>query len=268
MLAPATRWVLFSDGKPLLATPPAGAGALARLSTQDVRALLGPAPFFAQGRQPGEDAEDGVKELAAARLHGPPAVFLGVHEHAGGHALPAPEFSARGDAADVVARIRGTPYFGLDVSDVEAGKVREVLDGAQQAGVTLEFVEGRAAMGVFGQFDSGVFSVARTLVDWSARNKVRAASCVVVVSEGADAMQFCAGCGSPVYTLWAGWKHGCTSLLPWAEKTDKKPCPTAYAHITCQPIFAFDSFPQESTEQLHAPADGPRRDHPHRQPGQ
>lgn len=191
--SPATRWVLFNEGKPLLSTPSAGghSAQLARLSTQDVRALLGPEPFFSQGRHAGESAEGNVKELVAARLHGPPVVFLGLHEHedpdssssstgsTSTRALPSSDFSAKKqDAEDVVANIHGTPYFSLDVTAVEEARVSELLRDAaarqDDAGAKLEFQDGRAAMNVIGQFDSGVFSVARTLVDWTARNKVRA----------------------------------------------------------------------------------------------
>lgn len=173
--SPETRWVLFNEGKPLLSTPPSGTAALARLSTQDVSPLLGPKPYFSQAQLPGETAPEDVKELQAARLHGPPIVFLGLHETVeGAQALPSSDFSAKQDAAAVVARIRGTPYFSLDVSDIEPANVSQVLQGSEagRAGVKLEFVDGRAAMSLINQFDSGVFSVARTLVDWTARNKV------------------------------------------------------------------------------------------------
>ena len=112
----------------------------------------------------------------AARLRGPPAVFLGLHEQqpGAGHALPSADFSGKTDAAAVLARIRGTPYFSLDVSGAAPGDVEAALGAAQAAkeGAKLEFVDGRAAMNLIDQFDSGVFAVARTLVDWTARNKV------------------------------------------------------------------------------------------------
>ena len=78
------------------------------------------------------------------------------------------------DAAAIVAQMHGTPYFSLDVSAVEGARVSAALEGSEEArgGAKLEFVDGRAAMSMIDQFDSGIFSVARTLVDWSARNKV------------------------------------------------------------------------------------------------
>ena len=85
------------------------------------------------------------------------------------------EFSAKHDALAVVSKLHGTPYFSLDVSDVESSAVQRVLDESKEAkeGSKLEFMDGRAAMGSLSQFDSAVFSEARSLVDWTARNKVR-----------------------------------------------------------------------------------------------
>jgi NAD+ diphosphatase len=185
--SPETRWVLFNEGKPLLSTPgTAGSSVLARLSTRDVRGLLGPEPYFSQAEREGETAAQDVKELQAARLHGPPVVFLGLHEHqdnTGGatHVLPSSEFSGKDDAEAVVAKIRGTPYFSLDVSGFEETRVSEVLGSseASRGGTKLEFMDGRAAMNLIDQFDSGIFSTARTLVDWTARNKV---SCLVLLA--------------------------------------------------------------------------------------
>ena len=45
---PATRWVLFNEGKPLMHTSGPSGPTLARLSTEDVRPLLGSQPFFSQ----------------------------------------------------------------------------------------------------------------------------------------------------------------------------------------------------------------------------
>lgn len=150
---------------------------LAHLSTKEVRPLLGPEPVFSQGEKEEESADPEVASLQAARLRGPPIVFLGLHEHedttgSSSHALPSTEFSAKKDAEAVIANIHGTPYFSMDVSDVEEEKVTSVLKDAEQGGTKLEFTDGRSAMGSFTQFDSAVFSEARSLVDWSARNRV------------------------------------------------------------------------------------------------
>ncbi|KAI0339944.1 hypothetical protein BDW22DRAFT_1431421 [Trametopsis cervina] len=208
----STRWVLFNKGNPLLATLEGSKqGKVATLSTPEVRPLLGAAPYFAQGQHEGDLADEGVSVLEAARLRGPGIIFLGLHEHdgEGSGALPSSDFSKK-DAAAVAAKVQGDPYFSLDVSGLEEQKVDEVLRGAEGSlgGQKLSFVDSRASMSSMDQFSAGIIAEARALVDWNARNK------------------FCASCGSPVYSLWAGWKLSCTTLLPWADREGKTPCPT------------------------------------------
>ena len=94
------------------------------------------------------------------------------------HALPSSDFSAKQDVSAVVAKLHGTPYFSLDVSDIGEKQVQETLEKSAQGceGIKLEFMIGQAAMGSLSQFDSSVFAEARSLVDWSARNK----ACVIL----------------------------------------------------------------------------------------
>lgn len=152
---------------------------LARLTTTDLRPLLGSEPFFSQTEEEGALADGDVASLQAARLRGAPIVFLGLHEHEDGtgssRALPSSDFSAKQDVAAVVEKLHGTPYFSLDVTDIEEKQVHETLGQSAQGreGVKLEFMIGQAAMGSLSQFDSSVFAEARSLIDWSARNKVR-----------------------------------------------------------------------------------------------
>ncbi|KAI0368308.1 hypothetical protein BV20DRAFT_969354 [Pilatotrama ljubarskyi] len=212
--APTTRWLVFKEGQPLLhSQPSASKQSLARLTTTDVKPLLGSEPFFSQGEREGEFAPSDVPGLQAARLRGTPIVFLGLHETDSGSAdaLPSSEFSAKADANAVIVNIKGTPYFSLDVSDVAQPEVDRVLHNAAatQEGTELVFSEPRAAMGSFDPFEAALFAEARSVIDWNARNK------------------YCPSCGSPVYSLWAGWKLSCSSLLPWADNAGKKPCPTA-----------------------------------------
>ncbi|KAI0948968.1 hypothetical protein AcW1_008696 [Taiwanofungus camphoratus] len=214
ILSPATRWIVFQEGQPLLASEPTSRKrSLARLSTADVRPLLGSEPFFAQGEVDGQTAPVDVAALEAARMRGPPIVFLGLHEPQSNEAdaLPSSDFSAKSDPAAVVANIKGTPFFSLDVSDVAKGKLEEALRNSQasKSGAELTFSEPRAAMGTFDEFEAGMFAEARSMVDWNSRNK------------------FCSSCGSPVYSLWAGWKLSCSSLLPWTDSSGKKSCLTA-----------------------------------------
>lgn len=62
---------------------------LARLTTAEVKDVLGPEPYFAQGKSAGEAAESNIPALESARLHGPPIVFLGLQEPGGVHGLGA-----------------------------------------------------------------------------------------------------------------------------------------------------------------------------------
>ncbi|EPT04695.1 hypothetical protein FOMPIDRAFT_1045958 [Fomitopsis schrenkii] len=212
VLSPATQWIVFKDGQPLLVQQHGSpTRSLARLNTSDVRTLLGSEPFLAQGKLEGENAPGDVAVLEASRFHGPPLVFLGLHEQEAA-ALPSSDFSAKSsDPAQVVANIKGTPIFTLDVSKVP----QEVLDDvfqkseAAKAGAELAFSEPRAAMSGLDVFEAAIYAEARSLVDWNTRNK------------------YCPSCGSPVYSLWAGWKLTCTTLLPWAENAGKEPCLTA-----------------------------------------
>lgn len=171
----STRWVVFKGGNPLLSTPEgAKRGKIARLSTLDVRPLLGPKPYFAQGQKDGELAETGITSLEAARFRGPGIVFLGLHEHdpATSGALPSSDFSKK-NAVAVAAEIKGDPYLSLDLTGLEESKVDEVLRNVEaRSGEKLTFIDTRAAMSHMTDFDGGVIAEARAMVDWNARNKV------------------------------------------------------------------------------------------------
>ena len=240
MHAPATRWVVFRDGQPLLQSHVGSSNdpfkqSLARLTTRDVRPLLGPEPFFSQGQQEGDLAPADVKALEAARLRGPPIVFLGLHESETSFsaALPSSDFSAKSDPVALISNVHGTPYFSLDVTGVDHTEVDNVLASSVAAGegLQLAFSEPRAAMSVLEEFEAAVFAAARSMVDWNARNKVRPPRSPRLHRQsrtiGRILPQFCPSCGSPVHSSWAGWKLTCSSLLPWAENAGRKPCPTA-----------------------------------------
>ena len=177
MRSPTTHWIVFKDGKLLFANEPdAKKRSLARLSTTEVRPLLGTEPFFAQGQNDGDAAESGLPVLEAARLRGPRVVFLGLHEPESGatQALPSTDFSAKADAAAVASKIEGTPYFSLDVSDLEGNAVDAVLQSTEAAksGKSMTFVDARQAMSSMDYFEGGIVAEARAMVDWNARNKV------------------------------------------------------------------------------------------------
>ncbi|KDQ55729.1 hypothetical protein JAAARDRAFT_328204 [Jaapia argillacea MUCL 33604] len=231
--SPETRWLVLKGGLPLLTTGPKRS--IARLSTADVRPLLGAEPFFGQGERDGQSAPDDVSVLEAARLRHARVVFLGLHEPGGSTigTLPSSDFTNKEESPEtVVSRIKGTAYFSVDVTDIDQATVTSVLQNAQatKAGTTMEFSDARSAMGDFDGFQGALLAETLTMTDWNARNR------------------FCPGCGSPLYSLWAGWKLTCSSLLPWADNTGRTPCPSGkglhnYSHPRTDAVvimFAID----------------------------
>ncbi|PBK82771.1 hypothetical protein ARMGADRAFT_1019389 [Armillaria gallica] len=223
---PQTRWVLFNAGFPLVGQRD-GVPYLAYLSTKEVKPILGSEPFFGQGKEIGThlQADEVTTHTEAARHLNNPVVFLGLHEnHNKTGALPSSDFA---DAQAAVKNIEGTAYFSLDVAslDKSSEELEAFLQSTETAsnGVILSFSEPRSVMNKLDLFTSGVFAEARSMVDWNERNK------------------FCPGCGSPLYSMWGGWKLACSTLLPWASKTNKKTCITAkglhnFTHPRSDPV--------------------------------
>jgi NAD+ diphosphatase len=215
IVLPATRWLLFSAGQPLIISQANGLQrTLALLPTNDVRPFLGPEPFFGQGKEQGEHAPAGISVLEAGRHRGTPVLFLGLLEPPTGpaSALPSSDFT---DPKSAVANLNGTPFFSVDVVDFEKDQVDKILKSSSLAknGQTLVFTEPRAAMDNLDAFNAALFAEARSMIDWNQRNK------------------FCPACGSSTYSIWAGWKLSCSSLLPWADNTARKPCPTTSVNL-------------------------------------
>lgn len=171
--SPATRWIVFKSGVPLLATnPDTEKRSLALLTTNDVKPLLGLDPYFGQGQNPGESSTGETPVLEAARLHGPRVVFLGLEERdpTTASALPSSDFK---EPEVAVANINGTPYFSVDVADLEDGQVDEVIRSSELAttDAALAFTDSRTAMGALDIFSAAMFASARSMVDWNDRNR-------------------------------------------------------------------------------------------------
>ncbi|KAG5731752.1 putative NADH pyrophosphatase [Termitomyces sp. T112] len=228
--SPSTRWLLFNAGQPLVFanSDSPRKQTLAFLATKDVRPFLGPEPFFGQDKEIGqlvvESSEVKHSSTEAARHHGSPVVFLGLQEHSKTNALSSSDFV---DAEATIANLDGTPYFSMDVADLDLAseRLQEILQATSSAqeGHVLSWSEPRVLMTGLDSFSGAVFAEARSLVDWNQRNK------------------FCAGCGSPTYSMWGGWKLSCSSLLPWADNIGRKPCPTTkglhnFTHPRTDPV--------------------------------
>jgi NUDIX domain len=151
VLSPATRWILFKNGEPLLISDHGTRKlALAYLTTDDVLPLLGSPPFFGQGECEGQIAGSD-ESLAAACHRGIPIVFLGLNQH-----NPATASVMAFSASDIkclqaaIASLDGTPYFALDVGDLELGTVDAMLTNAKSVkdgdGEKLVWVDARSAI--------------------------------------------------------------------------------------------------------------------------
>ncbi|KAI9511131.1 NUDIX hydrolase domain-like protein [Russula earlei] len=199
----STRWIAFQYGKPLIASR-ARENQLAWLTTAEVEHFLGPKPHFGQGPTEGATAAVDAPIIEAARFRGAPIVFLGVNEPQANEynpAIPPEEFAKT---------LVGTPFFSVDVSDVSQSELDRLVQ-TSLAGTddfTLSFAEPRSAIRGLDDPNAAIFAVARSMIDWNFRNK------------------FCASCGSPVYSVWGGWKLTCTSLLSTSDNTGRNPCPT------------------------------------------
>ncbi|KAF8311210.1 hypothetical protein DL93DRAFT_2083662, partial [Clavulina sp. PMI_390] len=239
--SPRTKWLLFNDGQPLVTVSPAPSQSSSAtpaapspsspapkprtktiptfLSTFNVRSLLGPAPYFAQGQHPGSTLPPELittehngkgKFLESARIHGPTIVFLGTLESKQDSWLgrPASDYSKMPETPEGII---GDPYFALDVTEVDQQLLKDTfkLGVEREGGIKEEFGDPRAAGLSFEPMEAAIFSEGRTMIDWNSR------------------MKFCPSCGSGIHSLWGGWKLSCSSLLPWADNTGKKPCPTA-----------------------------------------
>lgn len=174
---PATRWIAFRAGAPLIAhrTSAPSSHAPAYLSTADVRPLLGQAPFVGQGEHAGEGgpAEADVPSvLQSARFFGAPLVFLGVHEAEADS--PPIEASNGVDPVQLARALKGVPYFSIDVSSASQGAVDVLVRHAatRYEGAEVAFADARAVVRELGAFDASVFAGARSMIDWNARNKV------------------------------------------------------------------------------------------------
>ncbi|KAM6502583.1 NAD+ diphosphatase [Amanita muscaria] len=215
---PTAKWLLFNGGQPLVVQDPSKAPkkALAFLQTRELKPLLGPEPYFGQGKERGEIVPDPVatsshSPLGGVRHHGPPVVFLGILENDGAN-LPLIEDILK-EPAVTVSQIKGTAFFSMEISDLDlpSEELDQILRNTEPAreGMKLSWAEPRGLHLGLDIETAAIFAMAKSMVDWNSRRK------------------FCTACGSRTYSMWGGWKLSCTSLLPWVNNVGRKPCPTA-----------------------------------------
>ncbi|KAK1225343.1 NADH pyrophosphatase [Marasmius sp. AFHP31] len=178
LTSPNTQWFLFNSGQPLISYRLSEAQdkplkKITYFPTLPLLPLLGPSPFFGQSQTAGALLPDSevTYSTEAARHLGIPVVFLKLHEQGtSGSALPEAEFKDNAEAA--VQNLQGTPYFAVDVGDLETSEVDGVLRQVEEEQkVKFEWSEPRSAMGLMDPFKVAVFAEARSMVDWNYRHK-------------------------------------------------------------------------------------------------
>jgi NAD+ diphosphatase len=162
--SPQARWLLYRSGDPLVDKR---LGNHIELPTRHVESILGPQPYFGQGRLEGESGPLDVKILESARLRGPTAIFLGVWEN-------------DDSDAETADNVKGHPYFAIDVSNVEGSLLEQVyaagkataMQASQNADVEMDYVSARAAASRFSRDHGAIFAAARAMLEWNSRTKV------------------------------------------------------------------------------------------------
>ncbi|WWC63415.1 uncharacterized protein I303_106017 [Kwoniella dejecticola CBS 10117] len=179
-----TRFIIFKEGKPLMKKDEAGK--VLYLSKDQIGDKLG--DEFGSAPQDASSDVKKVHETARIPQTQPALVFLGIDDRE----APTTNESSVVDHHNP----QGTPYFALDANSAEWDSLIDGLGG--------EWGDARAAGGSMHVWDAGVYAQGRALIDWNVRNK------------------FCPACGSPTYSLWAGWKRNCLTSVQPVE--GKEPC--------------------------------------------
>lgn len=164
---------MFRSGKALIDTI---SGSPVELPTTKVESLLGPKPYFGQGRLEGEFAQNNIKSLENARLHGPIAVFLGIWERLGKDG----EDTTITDSED----IKGDAYFSLDVSKLPQGvldNLRARVDAESGSTLKIDFIGARMAASRFDRNQGAIFASALSMVEWNSRIKARLSTSLFAV---------------------------------------------------------------------------------------
>jgi NAD+ diphosphatase len=181
--------MLFNAGQPIAVSSTEGVSLF--VTTDDIKPLLGPKPYFGQGRHQGEaweDADDSDEHsdrhspTKASRHLGPRIVFLGLHETQKdvNSALPLPELK---DPDTAIKKLRGTLYFALDVAELSSlirpeDIQKTIGEALSRDGRSFKWSEPRALMAQVDAFTAAVFASARSMVDWNLRNRVRRCTAV------------------------------------------------------------------------------------------
>ncbi|KAJ7287096.1 NUDIX hydrolase domain-like protein [Mycena rebaudengoi] len=235
--SPKARWIVSSASQQLVSMSTSNTSdlpTLAQLTTSQVKPFLGEEPYFGQGQDDGRvlSADEVSPHTESCRHRGARIVFLGLLDALSTqNALPTSDFT---DPVRAVANLNGTPYFAIDVGDVVSDK--EAFLKERSDSQILRWGEPRTLMGTLDDVSLTLFNAARSMVDWNQRNN------------------FCPACGSATYSMWGGWKISCSTLLPWADNTGRKPCPTEkglhnFTHPRTDPVVIMIAI-DESADKI------------------
>lgn len=205
------RFIFFRDGKPLIRTISRQADDPAPASSQQESLLIASRaeaePFFGDsgvGFAPVppnlNDAESKYHQAARVPNTLPALVFLGIDDR------PSSDSPNAVPAKVDPHNPQGVPYFAIDVPHTV--DVSSLTSSSSSGGAGASFQDARAAASNLSPWEAGIFAEARAMVDWNTRNK------------------HCPACGKGTYSLWAGWKRCCVSVLDEGGLQEGKACPS------------------------------------------
>lgn len=232
--SPETRFVVMKNNNPLCHAGDSSAdkqGLLATLSWEEVKPYIidnvkasggvqtesenvlvfGPQAYGLENGDSGQEkdftrATDGVGPNRLA------LVFLGIDESKlSESSLPgqmAKDSSKESDAANDKTPPAGVPYFALSLTyrppflgKDQASPMQTLLDKLEAQKDKYDFMDLRASSraSTWPVEDAAIVAQAKSLLDWNERH------------------QYCPGCSRQQYSLWAGYKRGCSSSLGHAS---------------------------------------------------
>lgn len=226
---PNTRFVLLKNNNPLCHASGPHEGELATLPWSDVKPFILENVKLSGGVKVDEDgalvfgpqayglsnAGEGEKEFSRATDGVGPSrlamVFLGIDETGLGEtSLPgqmAKDGGKESEAGNDKDAPAGVPYFALSLTykppflGVEEPAPMQGLLDKLEKDESYEFIDLRASSraATWPMSDAAIVAQSKSLLDWNERH------------------QYCPGCSRQQYSLWAGYKRGCSSSLGLAQ---------------------------------------------------
>jgi len=203
--SPLARFILFHNLKPLVIDQPAGSvdgfpvsHKLSWLPWQEISTILSPSgsPIIDPAEVVDPTGNIWTKQLSSHHAKSrqpflgqfPIVIFLGTDAA-----------TKHPDVDKALQPDHGSPFWAIDVT----GIYERISEKLVQHGRFLDMKKSNLA-----PKEANLAGQARALIDWNSRNK------------------FCAGCGRPAYSAYAGWKLACTSDFEKNAQDDNLGDPT------------------------------------------